>query len=326
MQVVAAAEQVIGGLIRISEIEVVGAIRLFAGKPGLLVVAAQHVDVARHMVHVAGIGAHPAEPVRRAHAALRHSGHFQQMDMQMEDRRVRRDAGLVGEADRPLANLQRLDNVRIRRRRARLEVPEAPHAAHHQRLDKQRHHVVVVGKAGVDRPHLGGVGVIPLLEFLRRHAMRFLETVGKRLDQSPFDRTGVSGAGARKLDMLEAAPGRAVGLGVAMFLPGQIVEGPGGVSDTPMHHGASGIAFQRLLEALDAFFVVEAVAPVQADIEPALGFRRAGGDGAPIGAKVEAIHASFFSSHSWRPARPPFRIKAYVRFRFPGSPFRIRGR
>ena len=209
------------------------------------------------------------------------------------------------EADRPLANLQRLDNVRIRRRRARLEVPEAPHGAHHQRLDKQRHHVVVVGKAGVDRPHLGGVGVIPLLEFLRRHAMRLLETVGKRLDQSPFDRTGASGVGARKLDMLEAAPGRAVGLGVAMFLPGQIVEGPGGVSDAPMHHGASGIAFQRLLEALDAFFVVEAVAPVQADIEPALGFRRAGGDGAPIGAKVEAIHAAFFLSHSWRPARLP---------------------
>src|SRR6202000_2865056 len=111
---------------------------------------------------------------------------------------------------------------------------------------------------------------------------------------SPFDRTGVSGVGACKLDMLEAAPGRAVGLGVAMFLPGQIVEGPGGVSDPPMHHGASGIAFQRLPKALDAFFVVEAVAPVQADIEPALGFRGAGGDGTPIGAKVEAIHAAFF--------------------------------
>ncbi len=143
--------------------------------------------------------------------------------------------------------------------------------------------------------------------------MRFLETVGKRLDQSPFDRTGVSGVGARKLDMLEAAPGRAVGLGVAMFLPGQIVEGPGGVSDAPMHHGASGIALQRLLEALDAFLVVEAVAPVQADIEPALGFRRAGGDGAPIGAKVEAIHAAFFLSHSWRPARTAKSIVKTVR-------------
>ena len=239
MQVVAAAEQVIGGLIRIGEIEVVGAIGLFAGEPGLLVFAAQHVDVARHMVHVAGVGAHRAEQVRRAHAALRHSRHFQEMDMQVEDRRMLRDAGLVREPDRPLANLQRLDDVRIRRRRARLQVPEAPHGAHHQRLDKQRHHVVVVGKADVDPPHLGGVGVIPLREFLRRHAMRLLETVGERLDQSPFDRTGPSGVGARELDMLEATPGRAVGLGLAMFLPGQIVEGPSGISDAPMHHGAS---------------------------------------------------------------------------------------
>jgi hypothetical protein len=47
----------------------------------------------------------------------------------------------------------------------------------------------------------------------------------------PFDRTGVSGVGARKLDMLEAAPGRAVGLGLAMFLPGQIVEGPSRIGD-----------------------------------------------------------------------------------------------
>ena len=48
-----------------------------------------------------------------------------------------------------------------------LEVPQPPHGAHHQRLDEQRHHVMVVGKAGVDPPHLGGIGVVPLLEFLR---------------------------------------------------------------------------------------------------------------------------------------------------------------
>ena len=65
----------------------------------------------------------------------------------------------------------------------------------------------------------------------------------------------------------------------------------------------SGIGFQRLLEALDAFLVVEAVAPVQPDIEPALGLGRAGGDGAPIGAEVEAIHV--FHSKSCRPRAKP---------------------
>jgi hypothetical protein len=51
-----------------------------------------------------------------------------------------------------------------------------------------------------------------------------------------------------------------------MFLPGQIVEGPSGIRDAPMHHGAFGIAFQRPFKTLDAFFMVEAVAPLQTDI------------------------------------------------------------
>lgn len=58
-----------------------------------------------------------------------------------------------------------------------------------------------------------------------------------------------------------------------------------------MHEGAAGIALQRLLEAFDAFLVVEAVAPVQPDIEPALRLVRGGGNGAAIGAEVEVIHA-----------------------------------
>jgi hypothetical protein len=72
--------------------------------------------------------------------------------------------------------------------------------------------------------------------------------------------------------MLKATLGRAVGLSRAMLLPGQIVERPGGIGDALMGHRAVRIRLQRLLETLDAFFMVEAVAPVEADIEPALGF------------------------------------------------------
>ena len=221
----------------------------------------------------------------------------------MDDRRVLRDAGRVGEPDRPLADLQRLDDIRILGRRAGLEVPQASDRAHHQRLDQQRHHVMVVGKAGVDQPHRGGVGVVPLFEFLRRHPVRLLEAAGQRLDQPPFHRAGGSRVGERKLDMIEAALGRAVRLGLAMLLPGQIVEGPGRIGDAPMHERAAGVGLQRLLKTLDAFLVVEAVAPVQADIEPALGFRRAGGDGAPIDAEVEAIHSTPRWRHRARDAR-----------------------
>ena len=108
--------------------------------------------------------------------------------MQMDDRRMLRDAGFVGEPDRPLADLERLQHVRVRRRLAGLEVPQTPHRAHHQRFDKQRHDVMVIGKVGMDAPHRGGIGVVPMLEFRWRHAVRFLETAGQRLDQPPFDR------------------------------------------------------------------------------------------------------------------------------------------
>ncbi len=111
MQIVAAAKQIIGGLIRIGEIEVVGAYSLFAGKLCLLVVAAQHIDMPRHMIHMPGIGAHFTKHIRRAHAAFRHGGHFQQMNVQVYDRRMLRNAGPVGELDRALADLERLQDI-----------------------------------------------------------------------------------------------------------------------------------------------------------------------------------------------------------------------
>ncbi|ESZ07858.1 hypothetical protein X736_09420 [Mesorhizobium sp. L2C089B000] len=77
----------------------------------------------------------------------------------------------------------------------------------------------------------------------------------------------------------------------SVFLPGEVVKRPGGIGDAPMHEGAIGVRIQRLLEALYAFLMVEAVAPVQPDIEPALRLGRGGGNGAAIGAEVEMIHA-----------------------------------
>src|SRR6185295_10421973 len=60
-----------------------------------------------------------------------------------------------------------------------------------------------------------------------------------------------------------------------------------------MNHRAIGIGLQRLLEALDGFVVIEAIAPIQTHIEPALGFCRSGRDDAPIGPEIETIHAVY---------------------------------
>src|SRR5262249_7145410 len=108
-----------------------------------------------------------------------------------------------------------------------------------------------------------------------------------------FYLAGAGPVGARHLDMLKAALRRGLSLVCTMLLPGQIVEGSRRIGDAPMHKGAAGVGFQRLLETLDTFLMIETVAPVQADIEPALGLRRSGGDRAPIGAEVEAIHPCF---------------------------------
>ena len=78
--------------------------------------------------------------------------------------------------------------------------------------------------------------------------------------------------------MLEGASSGGVRLFLAVFAPGQVVKGPGTVGDAPMSHDASGIAFERLSKALDALVLVEAEAPVQTEIEPALRLRRDGGD------------------------------------------------
>jgi transcriptional regulator GlxA family with amidase domain len=52
--------------------------------------------------------------------------------------------------------------------------------------------------------------------------------------------------------------------------PGEVVEGAQGVGDAPMRHNASGVGLERLLKAFDPFLMVEAKAPIQSEIEPAL--------------------------------------------------------
>jgi hypothetical protein len=73
------------------------------------------------------------------------------------------------------------------------------------------------------------------------------------------------------LDVLKASPYRVGYLCTATLIPGEIVEWSSSVSYAPMHEWAVGVVLQRLFETSDAFFVVEAVAPFEADVEPALG-------------------------------------------------------
>ena len=69
--------------------------------------------------------------------------------------------------------------------------------------------------------------------------------------------------------------------------PGEVVERAQGVGHAPMRHNASGVGLERLLKAFDPFLMVEAKAPIQSEVEPALCLGRTGGDMAGVTPEVE---------------------------------------
>src|SRR5258708_7918199 len=101
-------------------------------------------------------------------------------------------------------------------------------------------------------------------------------------------RPGVKRESVRK--RLKRNVGEAIGRGLAEVAPSGVVESPGAVSDAPMRHDAIRIELERLVETLHALFLVEAEAPVQAEIEPALCFRGRRPDLPRVSAEIEAVH------------------------------------
>ena len=173
---------------------------------------------------------------------------------------------------------------------AGLDVPQPPRRPRDQRLDQQRHDVMIVGIVVVDPAHLRGVVVVPASNSSQRYPMRLLDPASQRLDQPVFQIRGLGRSRARRREVLAAELGGGVRLVLAVLAPGEVVERPAAESDSPMRHRAIGVEFESLEEALDAFLLVEAEAPIQPQIEPALRFGRGRGDCQGMRAEVEAIH------------------------------------
>jgi hypothetical protein len=57
-----------------------------------------------------------------------------------------------------------------------------------------------------------------------------------------------------------------------------------------MGHRAPGIEAERLFKTPDGFFVIEAVTPVEAGIEPSLRRWRPGGYGSAVRAEIKPLH------------------------------------
>ena len=122
--------------------------------------------------------------------------------------------------------------------------------------------------------------------------MRLLKAAGKRLHQPIFKAGDVCREGARPGNVIIRKADRRRSFPLTELPPGEVVEGAQGVGDAPMRHNAYGVGLERLLKAFDPFLMVEAKAPIQSEIEPALCLRRTGGDMAGVTPEVEVLHAS----------------------------------
>ncbi|MEO6780604.1 MAG: hypothetical protein ABI196_06770 [Bradyrhizobium sp.] len=199
----------------------------------------------------------------------------------------------LSQTDRALAHLERFDHVRIFRGQSGFDIPQASWRSNDQGFDKQGRHVVIVLMLMIDPAQFRGVVIVPVVEFFRLNRMRLLDPAALRLYQPILELRRPPGQGARLLDMLVGRTGRDIGLFRTVVTPRHVVEGPATIGDAPMRHDAFGIVFERPCKAFDALRPVEGEAPVQTQIEPALGFRRACRNSSAMAAKVETIHLSY---------------------------------
>jgi hypothetical protein len=259
--------------------------RLLVVDDDVTIVAAQHVDMGRHVHEMAGIRHEVAQPVAGAQRALRERRHLHQVDIEVQQAGMVPARGDVAEG--ALQHLDRLLGAGAGRRLAGLEVPHQPGRLVHDRLGEHRAQVEIVRMGMEQLAHLDGEGLVPGGLVLDRLALRVARR--QRSDQRLFDRRGVGRGGQCALHGVVRGFERALLAGRIVAVPRKIVVRPGGVGDAPVRHGTAGISLQRLLEALDRLGVVEAVEPVQAAIEPELRLRRRGGDGPLVGTEIVIV-------------------------------------
>ena len=241
----------------------------------------------RHVVHVPGIGAERRERIGGGHRALGLVGHLERVDQDVGDRRVLRLPGRVGQRDRPFADGDRLDGVGATGRPPGFDIPQSTRGPGNKGFGEQRHDVMVVGIVVVYPPHFGRVIVVPAVVFVGGNGMGLLKAASERLYQPIFDVGGVGREGARLAYVVTGKGDRRRSLLLAELPPGEVVERPRAVGHAPMRHDASGVGFEGLLEAFDSFLMVEAEAPIQTEIEPALRLGRTGGNMSRVTPEVE---------------------------------------
>ena len=257
-----------------------------------LVVPALDVDVSRHVQQVAGVGHQIAQAVGRAQRPFRMRGHLQGVDVHVQQAGMVRLPRGLPRRDGVFEHPERLDGVRSLGRLARLEVPQGPGRAVHERLGEQRAHVGVARERSVHLAHRAGVVVVPPAEVAVR--LRRRVPPRERLDEGPLDRGRAPDAIERLPDGVPNRAQRGPEVHRIEFLPRLVVVGPGGVPDPPPRHRAAGVVLGRPPEAVHRLLVGEGVAPHETPVEPALRLRRSRRYRERAGSEIEIV----VSAHS----------------------------
>ena len=126
-------------------------------------------------------------------------------------------------------------------------------------------------------------------EFLGLDPMWLLITLGQGFDQMPL---GIVPARAQRqceLNVVVRCLRELIGFNLSQVAPNQVVERSTPVGDAPMRHDTVGVVSECPLEAFHPLFVIEAEAPQQPQVEPALRLGGRGADGARMGSQVKRI-------------------------------------
>ena len=292
----------------IGQVLVVGEDRAFALDHRLRPVAAENVDVRRHVLQVAGVGQQPAQQVGRFEPALRHGRHFQHMDVQVADARM--DGAAALDPLHPGVHLrQHLAGVATRVGLSGLKVPELARRAVHRRVEIEGGDVGVVLMRPVRVAHRVGKLPVPGVQHPGVALVAVPVSLRQRPDEGLLGRRPIAGERDRGRHRVMADRQGFGDFGFRVSDPGPVVVGAVRVGDPPPGHGAGGVRFGRAPEAGNRFLMVEAVGPVQSAVEPALGGIRTRGDFAGPASKIEFVaHVGLLVSDRLQvPGRAPRR-------------------
>ena len=176
----------------IGKVPVVGGDRPLALEHRLRPVAAEDVDVGRHVLQVARVGQQPPQHIGRVEPALRHGRHFQHMDVQVADARMD-GPGTLDPLHPGVHHRHHLACVAARVRLPGLNVPELARRAVHRRVEIEGCDVGIILKCLTRLAHGGRIFPVPGVQHPGVALVAVPVPLRQRVDEGLLGRRPIAG-------------------------------------------------------------------------------------------------------------------------------------